>query len=351
MSVEQENVEETLEEELSEEELAQQAEYDKVFFSDDEPKGEANEDEDEEEEPEAVEPESDEVSESEATPETNSDEVNESEENPEQPATDSQGTHTIKWNGKDVAVSTEELIAMAQQGFDYTYKSQNLAQEKRQFQSELSLLERVRGGDKEALAQLSKQSGIDPLELLDINVDEIEQGNATPAQPFVSPQVKELMDVVRQDSGLYQQMQQVEDVLPRSVINVMAQDADTFYSIVNEVRSGDAEIVLPEVQKQIALLPEMDRMIVMNNPEQYKNLYLNVKQSMINAMQEQHQLDPEKGIVTPTKPKPQTKRPNPAEVVVKRSGTGTTRVEETQADSMTSDTVYNEILQRLQQQA
>jgi hypothetical protein len=50
----------------------------------------------------------------------------------------------------------------------------------------------------------------------------------------------------------------------------------------------------------MATLPEIDQTIVMNDPEQFKNLYLGVKQSMIEAY---------------TKSQEETKQPTPQPTV------------------------------------
>jgi len=341
---------EIIEEELIEEQKAKE-EYDAVFFADENgapnvaPKEEDEEvDDSPQETVEEKETEPDEIPEGETKEEA--DKKVEPEviplEEEEQPEKDSEPKQTIRWNGKDVEVTMEELKAMAQQGFDYTYKSQHLAQDKLDHQSELALLTKVREGDKEALAQLSKQSGIDPLDLMDINVDNIEQGYSKPAEPFMSPQVEQLMQEVQKDSELYEKMRHIEHDLPSAVINIMAKDAGTFYSIVDEVRSGDAAIVLPQVTAKMATLPELDRALIMNNPEQYKNFYISVKQSM---MQEQ----PAPTTTTQQAPVEKRVKPNPAEVGVKRSG-GTPRDREEATDSMSSDKEYEAILQRLRNQ-
>uniref|UniRef100_A0A6M3XW20 Uncharacterized protein n=2 Tax=viral metagenome TaxID=1070528 RepID=A0A6M3XW20_9ZZZZ len=54
------------------------------------------------------------------------------EETPEKPAGEEPDTYTIKWQGQDKEVTQEELMNLAQQGFDYTQKTQALAQERDQ---------------------------------------------------------------------------------------------------------------------------------------------------------------------------------------------------------------------------
>jgi len=301
----------------------------------------------EEEESETVE-----VSESEANEETSIQDTENvesvEEEQPEEDSTetletdpyaaDDKGLFTLVHNGKTVKVTAEEKQMLAQQMVDYTYKMQKLGDDKKVHQADLNMLAKIRNGDKEALAQLSGVAGIDPLDLIDIEVNS-EQGTDKPAEPFMSPQVSELMQEVAKDTELFEKMQQIEDVLPAGVINVMARDPQAFYSVVNEVRSGDAEIVLPKVATSMATLSELDRSMVMNSPEQFANFYMNVKQSMINEA---------KPPQAETKPTPKEKvELNPAEIAVKKSGQG--RGQEVTQDAYLSEEKYKEILERLAQ--
>src|SRR5512133_3735104 len=50
----------------------------------------------------------------------------------ETPPTPKQDKHVIKWQGQDKEVTQDELISLAQQGYDYTQKTQALADERNQ---------------------------------------------------------------------------------------------------------------------------------------------------------------------------------------------------------------------------
>jgi len=319
--------------EKTEEELQTEhdEEYNKVFYGDEDAEEAVSDTP--QEEAEEVEVSTDDVPEGEADIE-----VKPQEEVAEQPEEDS-GTTTLKWNGQEVKVSKEELVNMAQQGFDSTYKYQQIAKSKKEHKAELDLLEKVKSGDKEALAQLSKQAGIDPIDILDIEVPDIEQGTQNQDEPFVSNEVSDLIREVEKDEALYTRMQDIEHHLPSSVVGVMAKDPQTFYSIVNEVRTGDADIVLPQVTAKLATLPDIDRALVTNNPDQFAQFYMGVKQSMIAEHQAKE-----------TKPKPEQKvKVNPAEVGIKRSGRDTTAGKDVGVDSFNSDSTYQDILNRLAQ--
>lgn len=250
---------------------------------------------------------------------------------------------TITWRGQEVQITKEQEKQLAQQGYDYTYKTQQLAESRKQHQAELELLEKVKKGDKEALAKLAHQAGVDPIDLLDIDLDN-EQGTPAPGQnqpgeeePFVSSQVAELLQEVQKDPELNEKMVQVQDYLPSNVIDAMAKDPETFYTVVNEVRSGDADIVLPQVNAQLASLPELDRSLVLSNPDQFANFYLSVKQSMISANQE-------------TQPKQQKRgNPNRSAAAINRSGNKRGQEENT-TDPYYNDNEFERIKRRLENQ-
>ena len=205
----------------------------------------------------------------------------------------------------------------------------------------MDLIEKIKNGDKEALAILAKQADIDPIDLIDIDLDDIEQGTPDTEEPFVSPQVAALMEEVAQDEPLFEELRQVEKLLPEQVVTAMAKDPETFYAIINEVRSGDANKVLPQVQAKLAQLDNVDRAVVMGNPDAYANFYVNVKDSMIRDMQ-QEQTQEKKS--TPKQNK------NYAETAVRKSGSRQGRRDTSKKDSFESDDAYEAILERLNKQ-
>ena len=327
---------------LEEVEVDEQAEYDKVFFGEEneapteEVEDDAGDAGDESPTEEDAEVGTEDVAEAEPSDEVvdGDDEVGEAVSEPQ--ATED-GLHTIRWNGKDVKVTTEELINMGQQGFDYTHKSQQLAHDKREHQGELALLERVRSGDKEALALLGKQSGIDPLDILDVDVDAIEQGNTKPSEPFIAPEVSKMMDDISKNPQFFDKMSQVEREIPSSVVNTIAKDPSAFHAVVSEVQSGDYDRVMPQVKVKMASLSEFDRNFLENNPDQFANFYVNVKQSMI------------KKHTTTQAQAPVKEKKNMAAVGIQKSG-GTARGNSGVADSFSSDDAYEAILNRLNNQ-
>lgn len=250
---------------------------------------------------------------------------------------------TLVWRGKEITVPKSDAIAMAQQNFDITQKYQEVANLRKQTERELELIERVKEGDKEALVLLAKEGNIDPIDLLDVDADDIEQGSGKPTEPFVSPEVDRLMQEVSRDEVLYGKLAELERVLPAPVVSTMAKDLNTFYTVINEVQSGDADIVMPHVQARIAQLSDIDRSLVMSNPDAFAQLYVNVKGQLAQQVQ-----PPAQGDAAP-KANRQKRKVNPADVAVRKTGTNKNRQVE-KLDSMTSDSAYQKILDRLNSQ-
>ena len=230
---------------------------------------------------------------------------------------------------------------MAQQNFDITHKYQEVAKLRKQSENDLSLLDKVRNGDKEALALLAQSGKIDPLDMIDIDLPEIEQGTSNQEEPFLSPGVDMLMQEVVKDEHLYNELAEMEKVLPEAVVKTMAKDPEAFYAIINEVKSGDAALVMPQVQVKLSALDNVDRAVVMSNSDAFANFYVNVKNDMIRQSQPTQPTQPRQ--VQPQ----QRSRVNPAEVATRRSN-NQKRGEPKQLDSMHSDKAYEAILERLQ---
>lgn len=324
--------EETLETEEQPDER-ETSEYDKVFFADADSNPEEEEKADEAEEPAEdpeVEEEAEENAEEEATPE---------EEAPKM--------KTLKWNKQEIQVTEDEVMNMAQQNFDITQKYQEVAKLKKQALADIELIDKVKAGDKDALARLLREGEIDPVDMLDYDMEDAEQGTPKQEEPFMSPEVEGMLAEVAKDETLLNDLSEVEKMLPENVVSRMAKDPETFYAIVNEVRSGDANIVMPHVQKNLAQLDDLDRSVVLNDTDAFASFYLNVKNGLIADFQQQQ--NPEGQQPERSAPPQQRDRQQMNKVSInktrsqKRNNTG-------QLDSMSSDKTYNEILDRLSRQ-
>ena len=330
-----------------------QAEYNKVFF------GEEQEDNTQENNDVAEDQTDDEVSPLDTDSEEAQDDNTVSEEEPqedseEEEASDEAPTEEgklvkLKWNGKEIEVSEEEAISLAQRGFDYTFKTQSLNKFKDKFEAmekdgitdtDLQILAKVKAGDKEALAYLAKQVGVDTMDLLDITDPKVDVTLRNDASDIViSDTVKPLIEQVSNNPELLNKMQQAERSIPNAVINAMSQDANMFYAVVQEVTDGSFDQVMPQLQARLATMSDMDRTFVSQNPQQFAALYADVKNSLAQKV------IPAESVTAPISAVPKPK-PNTAEVGIKKSQS-TTREAEVMRDAFSDDAEYQRILDRV----
>ena len=74
--------------------------------------------------------------------------VEETEEEPEETAEPVEAEkYTIKWQGQEKEVTQEELVNLAQQGFDYTQKTQALSQERDQMAPFVGLAKKIQADE------------------------------------------------------------------------------------------------------------------------------------------------------------------------------------------------------------
>lgn len=282
------------------------------------------------------------------------------EENPDEPLEDEEAAteevieptdeekRTLKWNGEDIEVTMEELIALGQKGFDYTSKMQTVSKYRKDLESAgisdeiVDIIKQVNQGDKSALAKLAKLNNIDPMDLIDIEFDEIDTN--TPLKPsneiVVSKEVAPLMEQVMSNPDLQAKMSRAEGLLPHAVIKRMAQDADLMYNAVSEIDSGSFDQVMPRVNMRLATLSDLDREYALNSPEVFGNLYLEEKSRLGEApMSEQE---------APQVREPQQARqkPNMAEVGVRKSSNNV-RKSDVIKDAFTDDGEYQRILDKV----
>lgn len=254
-------------------------------------------------------------------------------------------TFKIKWNGEDIEVTQDELIALGQKGFDYTAKMQNVSKYRKDLEAAgitdntLDLLKRVQSGDPMAALQYLNSLNIDPVDLIDMEGKEntFNPPRKADQEIVVSPQVESLMEQVVANPSLHSQMRRAEEVLPTTVIGRMAQDADLMYAAVQEVESGSFDQVMPRVQMRLATMSDLDREYALNSPDVFGSIYFEEKSKIGQVV------TPEVPATPAAAPKP---KPNMAEVGIKRTG-GSERKEAVVKDAFNSDDEYQRILQKV----
>ena len=286
-------------------------------------------------------------------PTTEPDDV-ETEQEPQEESEDHQETdepkkHTykLKIDGKEVEMdfSDDDIVNSIQKSFDYTRKTQALAEYKKTIEKmnslgietrDLEVLARAKAGDREALAFLTKSNSIDPIDLIDVNPNITLQNEVPNYVP--SQQVQEILDSVTQDRELTAKLQDAEKSIPKSVMDKASQDPNVLYAVINEVRTGDFEQVQPHVELALMRMSDYDRAYIMNSSEAYVNLYNSVKNDLVGRLAPQ----------TEARPAPVSKpKPNMAEVGIKKSGASSKAPVLEDMDAFNDDATYQKMLAQL----
>lgn len=257
----------------------------------------------------------------------------------------------LKWNGEEIEVNEDEMIALSQKGFDYTAKMQTVSKYRKGLEEAgiddetIALIKGVKEGNKEALAMLAERNRIDPMDLIDVDLskNEFNPLHNDTSNIVISEQVKPLMEQVMSNPSLQAKMSQAEDVLPNAVISRMAQDANMFHAVVNEIDSGSFDQVMPRINMKLATMSDLDREYALNSPEVFGSLYMQEKERLMTAPQAEPKVEAQQ---------PQAKakaKPNMAEVGVKKSNTAV-RQQDVIKDAFTDDDEYQKILAKVRNQ-
>jgi len=164
----------------------------------------------------------------------------------------------VKHNGQVMKLTEEEVLMMANKGFDYTYKTQDLAGKRRTLDGlDDELLQAVsdaKGGNKEAVAKLVRDFGIDPY---DIDTEQ------TTYKPVVEDKNYELDDVIaniNKDTPNAETLNGWVDRMPQKSKDFLANNPVILNELYGHTVNGISQKVMPEVMKQMALNPELDFM-------------------------------------------------------------------------------------------
>lgn len=333
--------------ELTEEQqaAARDAEYNKVFFEEEEngePKSEKKQDEEADQRGEAGQPAEPTVDEAGAEAEAGSEEAG----NPDEAAAEGDPdpdadpkpdentevkpvTSKLKWKGQEIEVSEEEKTALAQKGFDYTANMQQIAKFRKNIEAAgiddamIDLLARANAGDTSAYVELLQGKGLDPTDLIGIEKDENFNHTLQKTENVIVPseEVAPLIEQIRSNPALDARMEQAEIQLPQSVIKRIATDVNALYMTVGEVESGSFDQVMPRVNARLATMSDFDREAVLNNPDFFVNVYSEEKHRLSNGGEVIEQGDPTPAAETPSAAETKVttkKKPNMAAVGVKK---------------------------------
>ena len=247
---------------MSEEQSYQEL-YDKGFDEGfvDEPSSE--EEEVVEEEEETVEqPEEEEESESEESPdeEEEADTEESNEEDSIEKQEEEEPKYSIKLGGNDIELTVEELKILAQKGGDYTRKTQDLAKHRQLVElatekgisvEDLAVLADIKDGKKEALARLSKQAGIDPLD-----VDG--EGDYSPVVEEKNYALKDVIEEIKSNPENSIKVDRYLSAMPDTIKEQLVRSPDVLRGLSVDSMNGVADKIMPDVIKQMMINPHID---------------------------------------------------------------------------------------------
>ena len=169
---------------------------------------------------------------------------------------------TLKDRSLELPVNNmQELIALAQQGLNWTRKRQVLAEHKAKIDTlnnagiediDLQMLVDLKAGNKEAINGLAKK----------YNIDLFEHDNTIEYTPkAVMPVVSEVDMVaseIMENPELSTKLQQTVQYVPDSFKAKLATDANMLRGFAIDVQNGIAEKLMPEANKIFAMNPNID---------------------------------------------------------------------------------------------
>ena len=158
----------------------------------------------------------------------------------------------VKINGQTISLnSQEELMAFVKKGGQDApkrhRKSQNeqIIEQGKLSQSDLTLLIDAKKGNKAAIAQLAKQANVD---IYDLDEDAA-NGYQQEFQPQYASEVDEVAEDIMQDTQLHEAFKEVVNTVPQDFAELLATNADSLRNFAEHVKSGLAQKVIPEAIK------------------------------------------------------------------------------------------------------
>ena len=195
---------------------------------------------------------------------------------------------TLKWKGKEIPVTAEERLMLAQKGFDSEKKWQDVASI-RPYHSLIedngltveqvqTLVDIVKSKNPEALALLAEQAGIDMFEA--------ERKTYAPSVEEKDYELEDVIAEINQDEAIATQMNDYVSSVPQAVKNALVSQPAVLRELNEHMKHGVAQVVMPEVIKQLAINPNQD----------FVQLYKGINEQRMSSQQAKA---PE---VKPTKP-------------------------------------------------
>ena len=178
---------------------------------------------------------------------------------------------TLKWNKQEIPVTRDELITLAQKGFDAEKKwrdasisrpMKELVDANNITLEELQTLVDMRSGNAEALAAVAKQAGID--------LYDAEDKGYVPVVENKNYELDDVIAEINQNEEIATQMNDYVSSVPKGVKDVLTENPNILRGLNIDMQQGIAQKVMPEVIKQLAINPNQD----------FVKLYQSVGQTM-----------------------------------------------------------------------
>lgn len=166
----------------------------------------------------------------------------------------------VKASGSKMKVTLKELIQGFEKGVDYTQKLQGVAglrktgalmSENGLTEDDLNLLIEAKGGNKQALAKILGDSGVDSDELEPEDAKDYIPNNY--AKEPISFELESVREEINRDTEYLPQVQGALNTMPQEFFDEIAPNANNLKALYSDVKSGKYQDIMPEMQKMSTL--------------------------------------------------------------------------------------------------
>lgn len=205
---------------------------------------------------------------------------------------------------RDVEMTIEdeaEAVALMQQGLNFTRKTQQLSKYKKTIDSlesngitddDLALLAKVKSGDRDAVSYLTKQVGIDPMDLIDYDSKYVVPQAEQAFKP--SDTVLQYDSIIRENEPeVYAKLSNALSSMPQPTLREIASNDSLYSALYEDVKSGTFDVINRELQRDmLTRMSPLEKARLDMDSNAYLSAYANIAQRMsqpTNAPQQEQQ--------------------------------------------------------------
>lgn len=177
-----------------------------------------------------------------------------------------------EYKGQTIELSKEDAKVLAQKGFDYTSKTQDLASKREILEiidglskEDLKALVDAKNGNADALGYVANKANVD---IYDVNTD----SQYKPEVVNKNYALEDTIKAIKDDTEYGGVINSWVDSLPQSTVNMFSQDPQILADIHMEAKNGIAQKVMPKVLTAMAVNPMVD----------FKTAYLKARETVVN---------------------------------------------------------------------